>query len=94
MTQKTSPNPEHPSPNRQNGTPKMQDQKTTLIGITTDPETGHTTIELETDNHQREQITVTPPTGTDVPESAELDMEALARLAGAQDMNREGGEHE
>lgn len=91
MTQKTSPNHEHPSPNRQNGTPKMQDQKTTLIGITTDPETGHTTIELETDNHQREQITVAPPTGTDVPESAELDMEALARLAG---VNREGEEHE
>lgn len=91
MTQETSPNHEHPSPNRQNGTPKMQDQKTTLIGITTDPETGHTTIELETDNHQREQITVAPPTGTGVPESAELDMEALARLAG---VNREGEEHE
>lgn len=94
MTRKTPANHEHPSPNRQNGTPKMQDQKTTLIGITTDLETGHTTIELETDNHQREQITVAPPTGTAVPESAELDMEALARLAGAQDMNREGEEHE
>lgn len=91
MTQKTSPNPEHPSPNRQNGTPKMQDQKTTLIGITTDPETGHTTIELETDNHQREKITVAPPTGTDVPESAELDMEALARLAGGTGLEQGGG---
>lgn len=91
MTQKTSPNHEHPSPNRQNGTPKMQDQKTTLIGITTDPETGHTTIELETDSHQREQITVAPPTGTDVPESAELDMEALARLAGGTGLEQ-GGE--
>lgn len=94
MTQETPANHEHPSPNRQNGTPKMQDQKTTLIGITMDPETGHTTIELETDNHRHERITVAPPTGTDVPESAELDMEALVRLAGAQDMNREGGEHE
>lgn len=72
----------------------MQDQKTTLIGITTDPETGHTTIELETDNHQREKITVAPPQGLMYPSQQSWIWKHSPVLQGVQDLNREGEEHE